>query len=394
MGRSLDALDAALLRLGSPQNRRPAVLIGGTNGKGSTSAMVESVLRACGLRTGLFHSPAAEAHEHVWLDGQAVEPEPFIEHFLAADRAGDLTWFEALTAAAFSTFARAEVDMAVVEVGLGGRHDCTNTIAQPEVSAVVSVALDHEDVLGPDLESIAREKAGIFRPRRPAVIGSVPEPAGSVLEAEALRVQADFRPVEPPSAGKALQDLGAHLPLPGAHQAHNAAVALAVVSALQERRFVHGSVDQLRRGLESCRWPGRLERLEHSARPIILDGAHNPAAVDALVAHWQDSGYEPVDVLFGVFRDKDAAAMLRRLSPVVRRLIPTWTEHPRALSGPEIASYRQRFDPSGDRSETGAPLDEALAVLLKQNQDKPLLIVGSLDLVGRARTLLTCTLLT
>lgn len=393
MGLSTEPLKAALSRLGSPQNRVPSVLIGGTNGKGSTAVMVESVARAAGLRTGLFHSPAPADHEHVHLDGRPVDRSLFIEHFLAADGAGDLSWFEAVTGSAFGIFAAQQVDLAIVEVGLGGRRDCTNTIDLPQVSAVVSVDRDHQDVLGSDLLSIAREKAGIFRPRRPAVIGPVAPDVESVLREEAERVGADLIASFPAAATDNTArlrfretELDIELPLAGAHQIRNATVALSILEALEAGGLLHLSESDLRRGLSCCRWPGRLEWIQCS-RPVLLDGAHNPAAVRTVVSYLQQGGHTPVDVLFGVFADKDVDSMLHELGPVVRRFVATATEHPRAMSPTQVAERRQRI--GGNDADAIGPWNEALNDLLKQDADRPLLVVGSLDLVARVRQALS-----
>ena len=385
MGLSVEPLRSALTRLGSPQDQAPSVLIGGTNGKGSTAAMVESVARASGLRTGLFHSPAREAHEHVHLDGTPVEARLFAEHFLAADGAGDLSWFEAVTAAAFGIFAASDIDLAIVEVGLGGRRDCTNTIAMPEASAVVSVDLDHQDVLGGDLVTIAREKAGIFRRGRPAIVGVVAPEVARALREEAENIGADLRPAGRADRRWSSGALGLELSLEGEHQRHNAEVALAILEALDERSVLRPKENELRRGFASCRWPGRLEWIRER-RPVLLDGAHNPAAIRVLVDYWRRRNDGPIDVLFGVFADKDVESMLQLLAPAVRRFFPTATDHPRAMPTSSLSDFWQRT--TGTVAETPRPWDEALNMLSARDTDRPLLVTGSLDLVARVRGVL------
>ena len=400
MGTGLAAVREALAACGRPQDAVPAVLIGGTNGKGSTAAMLESIVRRAGYRTGLFHSPAlGDTHEHVWVDGRTIDEAAFARRFLRADAAGPLSWFEAVTAAAFLTFAEEGVDLAIVEVGMGGARDCTNVIAEPRISAIATVDLDHAEHLGSTLEAVAREKSGIFRPGRPACLGWTAPEAEQTIRREAGRIGArlercadrDFEVLESlrdavtfrfaarPGRAETLT-----VPMAGAHQARNAALAVLLARKLADEGFPALDDDAVDQGLRRCRWPGRLEQIEGFARPVLLDVAHNPAAARVL-ADYLAALEAPVDLVFGAFRDKDAESMLRLLRPTTERVWLTATEHPRARPAAELAELWRSLDP-GAPCRIGSPsevLDAALGA-----SSSPLCVTGSADLVGRVRQLL------
>jgi dihydrofolate synthase/folylpolyglutamate synthase len=277
------------------------------------------------------------------------------------------TYFEALTVAAFEMFRRARVTVAVVEVGIGGRLDATNVL-EPEVSVVTNVAADHLDVLGPTLEDVAREKAGIFRKGQPALLGASGTAEGprAALHAEARRIGA--RLVEIPPAADAV------FPLPGAHQRQNLGLALAAALAV-------APLDEaaVARGLAAVRWPGRLQTLSRPGfRTLLLDGAHNPHGAGALAAHLDASDLSGrVDLLFGGMADKDLAAVFAPLVARARRIVLVAPVSPRAET-PETLRVRV----GRPELETAPSVAEGLHRLEEAGGDGPILVAGSLYLIG------------
>jgi dihydrofolate synthase/folylpolyglutamate synthase len=320
------ALDRAL---GGPVGRVPAILIGGTNGKGSTAAFVEALLRGRGFRTGLFTSPhLVSFRERIRIDGEDIAPAAVVSLadrvFAASERVGgEVPFFEIVWGMAALAFAEASVDFAIWEVGLGGRLDATNA-CEPLVSAVVSLGLDHTAVLGPDLPSIAREKAPIFRPGRPALT------AASGESLEVLRA-ASAEGVELRVLGRDFAAFDGALPLPGVHQGRNAGLALEIVRSLGIRP------DPTQ--LAQVRWPGRGE---HIAPGLVLDCAHNPDGAAALAA-WLASGdragpAQPTDLIVGMMGDKDVDAVVATLRPHARTVTCVTPGHPRALPAEALAA--------------------------------------------------------
>jgi len=383
----LQATQALLAALGNPERSFRAILIAGTNGKGSTAAAVSAILRAAGIPAGLYTSPhLVRVTERVRL-GDADVPEGSLDDVLslvaAVARSGARgpTYFEAMTVAAFELFRRARVSVGVVEVGIGGRLDATNVL-DPDVSVVTNVGADHMEILGPTLADVAREKAGVFRRGRPALVGasgSSPE-AMAVLRSEAARTGARLVEVPP-------RDVGADVfALSGAHQRANAALAVAAARAM-------APLDEatVARGLSATRWPGRLERLRRDgAREWILDGAHNPDGARALAA-WLDaeklSGR--VDLLFGGMADKDLEGVFAPLASRVRRIVLAAPASPRAAAP---AALKARLSAAGAVPDapltTAATVAEAVTRLDAEGPAAPpVLATGSLYLVGEVLAL-------
>jgi len=305
----LDRTRALLKRLGNPEKELRGALIGGTNGKGSTQQLVASVLREAGYRVGQTPKPHLVSYrERIVVDGQLISPADFAdllsEVLLAADkvetRHGPPTEFEVLTAAAFTWFKRAEVDVAVVEVGLGGRLDATN-VWQGGVSAITNVALDHMEYLGDTVEKIALEKAQIIKSGDARAVTGAVDPALAVIRARAAQAGVPLTVVEPlevigisregltvaprPDQG----DRPLRVGLLGRHQALNAAVAMAILDGLDAGGVATATDEQRRAGLGNARWPGRMELVSVPGRPqILLDGAHNPDGMTALAASLKD----------------------------------------------------------------------------------------------------------
>ena len=364
---------ALLTSLGNPQSSFSSILIGGTNGKGSTAATISAILTAAGVPCGLYTSPhLISVTERIRVNERDVSPKALdgvlaLVSRVAAPGLRGPTYFEALTAAAFELFRRARVQTAIVEVGIGGRLDATNVLS-PDVSIVTNVASDHLDILGPALEDVAREKAGIFRKGQPALLGVMGTAEGprATLRAEARRIGA--RLVEIPPAEDAA------LSLPGAHQRQNLALALAAARAL-------APLDEaaVSRGLASVRWPGRLQRLEREgARPLLLDGAHNPPGAAALAEHLDVTGLSGrVDLLFGGLADKDLLGVFDPLAARARRIVLVAPESPRAEKPEALRARLGRRD-----LETADSVAEGLSRLEEADADGPVLVTGSLYLVG------------
>ena len=400
----LDRIQAALSALGHPEARLPALHVAGTNGKGSTCAFSERVLRAAGHRVGLYTSPHLErVNERIKLSGEDISDEVFGRRILEVlERAPylavepyPLTYFELGTLVALWHFAQERVDVAVLETGLGGRLDATNASA-PWVTAVTSISFDHMEYLGTTLGAIAGEKAGIFKPGVPAVVARQPEEAARALADKAKAVGAplyvegrDFELLATGpdrlsyrGLGRSLE--GLRLGLRGAHQLQNAAVALACLELLDQKglRVPDAAIHE---GLAATRWPGRLE--EVAQRPLVLlDGAHNPDGVEALVAAL-DALYpgRGVHLVFGVLADKEHGPMMRRLFPRCASLHLTPVPSPRSLSPEAYAPLARSL--CGEVHLHPSLEDAFGAARANASGDELVLCAGSLYLVGSARSL-------
>jgi dihydrofolate synthase/folylpolyglutamate synthase len=318
----LERLAPVLAALGAPERRLPVVHIAGTNGKGSVAAMLESVWRRAGYRTGLYTSPHLLSFcERIRLDGRSIDESAALAAVsrvreAMAETGTELTFFEIATLAAFVAMDEAAVEVAVLEAGLGGRLDATNVAACKLAAVVTSVARDHTAYLGETPEEIAREKAGIAAAGRPFLAGGVSAEVAAVLEAEGERRGA--LPLQ--RLGRDFDDCGLPpLALAGSHQRGNAALARATVRSLAAVLPVGDA--QLEAGLAAARWPGRFERF--AGRPgVILDGAHNPEAVATLVRTLGETEVaRPVVAVFAVMADKEWRPMLDRLLPETAAIV-------------------------------------------------------------------------
>ncbi len=394
---------AMLARLGGPQDHYHTLHVGGTNGKGSTAAMVAAVLRAAGWRVGLYTSPhLVDFRERICVSGVPIAEDAVAEltgRLRNVQSSLRPTFFEFTTAMALQHFSDMAVDVAVVEVGMGGRFDATNVIV-PLVSAITNVALDHQQYLGQTVGAIACEKAGIIKPYVPVVTGRLCPEAAEVAErvaaeraapvyrlnsAFAVKSQAtdDFRYDGIRASYRSLS-----CPLLGVHQLDNAACALAVVE-LAAMRGLSVTEDAVRSGLATVSWEGRLEFVErHPA--VLLDGAHNPAAarvVEAFVSSYRACHPDcRVILVLGMMRDKDRQGFLRILLPVANELVLTQAQVPRAASVEELSASLE----AGEVPVHLAPLPaEALALARRLASSQDLICVtGSLLLVGEVKALL------
>jgi dihydrofolate synthase/folylpolyglutamate synthase len=386
LGRTRALLDLA----GAPDRRLRIALVAGTKGKGSTCAMLASILGAAGVRCGLYTKPHLQSYrERIRIDGRAITPCAFgsgverMQRYVAAlpTDAGEPTTFEVTTALAVEEFARQGCEMAVVEVGLGGRLDATNAL-EPLVSVIASISYDHTAILGRTLGAIASEKAGILRRGRPGLLAQQRPAAMRTLRRVCREVGADCQVVAP---------LRRELPLVGAHQRQNAALAVAAARAMTT--VGDAAVD---RGLDRLvRWPGRFETIDGDP-PIILDGAHNGASAEALaetlLAH---ADGRPITLVIGINRDKDARAVLRPLLRIARSVWATQTaSNPRALAATELGRLCRQFgvEPQVE-PDLAAALRAAAAGATGPGHGVGggggvVCVTGSLMLVGQARATL------
>jgi dihydrofolate synthase / folylpolyglutamate synthase len=409
----LERVEHLMEETGHPERGLRGALVGGTNGKGSVVAMTQSVLTAAGMRVGTMPKPHLVSYrERIAIDGQPLDGASFaaaVERVLPAiDRVaatvGPPTEFEALTAAAIAELARRRVDLAVVEVGLGGRLDATNVL-DLGVAAITNVQHDHEAILGPTLAAIGGEKAPIIKAGNVAVTGASGRglrPIGDRCAAVGVPLlragprqpyRATLRDtgwmgivVDARTPGRRLDGLS--IGLLGGHQAQNVAVTLGVLDALAERWDIAVDEATLRRGLEMARWPGRLELLDGSAlglRRVLLDGAHNPAGAAALAQSLRDLDVRRPTIVFGAMRTKRVGPVLRALAPLDPRFVFTRVADSGAQD-PETLSRAWR-GVSGKASSTAPDPARALA----SAEGDPIVVAGSLYLVGAVRGMLTGT---
>lgn len=424
---SLTRIAALMDLLGSPQRGYPSIHIAGTNGKTSVARMVDALLTALHRRAGRTTSPHLQsAIERIAIDGKPISPaqyvdtyreiEPFVQMIDEQSQSAGgpaMSKFEVLTAMAFAAFADAPVEVAVVEVGLGGRWDATNVVNAP-VAVLTPISIDHVEYLGHDIAGIAGEKAGIITgPDTVAVIGrQLPEAMEVLLEqsvradAQVAREDSEFavlaRQVAVGGQVLQLQGLGGvysdvYLPLHGEHQAHNAAVALAAVEAFfgagKDRQL---DVDAVRAGFAAVTSPGRLERMR-SAPTVFIDAAHNPAGAAALAhALNEEFDFRFLVGVISVLADKDVDGILAALEPALDRIVVTHNGSPRALDVETLAlAAQQQFGP--DRVVTAENLRDAIdtaTALVDEagSEDEAfsgtgIVITGSVVTAGAARTL-------
>jgi dihydrofolate synthase/folylpolyglutamate synthase len=402
----LSRVERLLAAVGNPHTRFPAVHIAGTKGKGSTAAMVESCLRAAGYRTGLYTSPHLHTfRERIQVNGQNIAREEVVELVQEVqpliECTPGVTYFEAVTTIGFLYFARSEVDVAVVEVGLGGRLDATN-ILTPEVSVITSLSLEHTYLLGDTLAEIAYEKAGIIKPGIPTVSAPQRDEAMKVLReisqergSRLTEVGRDweYRPGPADLDGqlftvRRLSDRSSELdgeywiPLLGRHQLENGISAIAALDILRQRSF-RIPVESVREGLRSVYWPGRLEIL--SREPLVVgDGAHNPYSTEVLreaLEEWfPDQRWVTI---FGASADKDIAGMLSVLLPISDYIIVTRSDHPRAAAPVQLADVVASV---GGGAEVSVNVRKSLRRgLAMTDPGSGLLVTGSTHLVADAR---------
>lgn len=398
----LERTQALLAALDHPERALKFIHIAGTNGKGSTAAMLAAVLRQAGYRTGLFTSPYLQRfHERMQVDGQ---PIPDMELGAVTEKVAPLaeamvdrpTEFEMMTAVALQWFADRKCDIVVLETGLGGRLDATNVIERPEVCVITAIGLDHTAVLGDTLPLIAAEKAGILKPRVPVVLYEAPEEVAAVvrnacMEKNCPLAVADFSSIQVHRDELTGQVFdygpwkGLRLSLLGGHQRKNAAVVLETVAQLRNQGWC--LPDQVvYEGLAAARWQGRFEILRRS--PIFLaDGGHNPQCAEALaanLAHYFPG--KPIRFLLGVLADKDWHTVMDTVAPFAGSFLTVTPNNPRALPAGELGAYLEKFGrPVTVCSSVKAGVE---AVLADAGPDDVICSFGSLFLIGEVRTLM------
>ena len=373
----LDRVRLALERLGWPERRFRAVQIAGTNGKGSTAAFLESILRAAGLQTGLFTSPhLCRFSERIRVDGREVDGERLGQLYRAVAATGvPLTYFEISAVLAFLAFAEAGVDVAVLETGLGGRLDAT-TASHPLACAITGIALDHQDLLGNTIREIAHEKACIARPGVPLFLGPLAAEALAEVECVARETGAPLRRL-----GVDFAEVDFPLALAGAHQASNAALAVALANDVASSVGRVLPSDVVRRGLGDTRWPGRLERV---AADVLLDCAHNAEGAAALAAALPAASRRALVV--SIVQGKDAATMLAALGPHFDLVVATRSPSERSLAPEALAALVPRAGTRMAEVVTDPGLALARAREFVAGAPGGLVVVaGSIFLVGAVR---------
>ena len=390
--------------LGHPQKTFKSILVAGTNGKGSVTAMVDCALGKSGLRVGRYTSPhLVHLEERFAIDGAPVRTEvlsrmiedvrTLIDKLVAT---GSLeappTFFEVTTAIAFELFKRAGVQMAVLEVGLGGRLDSTN-IAQPIAAAITSIDFDHEQYLGNTLAAIAAEKAGVIRRGIPVVVGPVPTEARDVLVsmcdlagAEFIEADANVRLKSKIEDGRTIlhlrtptRDYGwVPLGLRGDHQVPNTLVAVRLLEELG--RIVNVPAESIVAGIRDVKWAGRLQMVEvPDGRRVLLDAAHNPAGAWVLASYLKREFPEPLPIVFGAMRDKDVALMLKNLLPAASAMVMTEASTPRAHGAAELAQIARKIAP---KAKIDVEPDPKSALERAWRRCPVACVAGSIFLVG------------
>lgn len=429
---ALDRIRSILRRLGDPQHGRTTIHIAGSKGKGSTAAIIESILRAAGFRTGLFTSPHLhEFSERIRILGAPLPDEEFtrlceqMRHVIEAEQADDpghVSTFEILTALSFHTFHTHDVDVQIVEVGLGGRLDSTNVFSHTDAALITALSHEHTDILGDQITQIAAEKAGIISaacrtavlaPQRYDEAAAVVRNAADDVPVPLIDVGADYasepagvepwgqwfrlerrnpRPGEPPTSMHLL-------PLLGRHQIDNALTAIAAIDALAAAGTIAVPSEALHRGLATVRWPGRLESFtlpetfaanDPGGPPnVVIDGAHNAESVQrALDACREYFSYEQLHVIFGVLGDKALQDMASLIRTRTSRVYATTSDHPRARAPQQVAEAFADSDWSGGVTIHADPQSALSAAGQEAHAGDLILVLGSLSVAADARRLL------
>ncbi len=402
----LEQIRALLAALGHPERAYPSIVIAGTNGKGSVTAMVERALRATGRRTGRYTSPhLTHLEERFAINGEAVAPE-VVDALATRVRQASAalpsppSFFEATTALGLEAFRDAHIDIAVLEVGLGGRLDATNAVPAMAV-AITAIDFDHQAYLGHTLEAIAAEKAGVIKPDGLVVLGENPDVARDVVTRTATLQQARLVYVPEGLLVEARMADGqliatfrtrhtiyrdVRLGLRGRHQLANAAVAIRLLEELDKQTRISVSTDAIRTGLEDVAWPGRLEWRSWQGHDVLIDGAHNPAGARALAAYVSEVFPQRLPLVLGAMQDKAAAEMIAALVPIASSFTCTAAQSPRAFRPPDLAALVRAAAPDVDVQTAATPLE---ALTSAAQMGNPVVVAGSLYLAGEIRAALS-----
>jgi dihydrofolate synthase/folylpolyglutamate synthase len=398
----LEQIRALLAELRHPERTYPSLVVAGTNGKGSVTAMVERSLRAAGYRTGRYTSPhLVHLEERFAINGEpigAAHLDAVAEKVMNAAAAlpSPPSFFEATTAIALETFRRDAVDVAVLEVGLGGRLDATNVVESRAV-AITAIDFDHQSYLGHTIEEIAREKAGVIKRGGLTVLGENPSPVCRIVIEMAKALNADLVYAADGASSETRMTDGRivatvrtpraeyhelTLALRGRHQVANAVTAIRLLEELDSRKFFVIPPEAIRAGVEQAVWPARLELMEHGGRQVLIDGAHNPAGARALASYILEVYEHPLPMVIGVMRDKEIDDIVTALAPAASHFICTAATSPRAASPDEIADVVRRLAP-GTPASTAASGRAALRASAELGS--PVVVAGSLYLAGEIR---------
>ena len=401
---ALDTMRCLCAALEHPERSFRSLIVAGTNGKGSVSAMTEAVLRHAGHRTGRYTSPhLVRIEERVAIGGQPIPADEFlsavrhvqqaIDRLLTSGRlAAQPTFFEVTTAAAFVAFQHAELDIAVLEVGLGGQFDATNVV-MPMAVAITTIDVDHQELLGNTVALIAREKAGVIKPGAAVILGDRCPEVQEIVRATCLEREAPF--VDAFEGTTSVVEVDEHgtsvslttperqygrlsLALTGRHQATNAVTAVRLLEEL-DRRGIRVPPRSVAEGLRDVVWPGRLQWLTLPGGRALMDGAHNPAAARAVATYLSETRQRPLPFVLAVMRDKDSVAMVDALAPHARAIVCTEVAHARALPATELAERVRDRHPDLPVETEPEPL---AALALAFRRDSRICITGSIYLVG------------
>lgn len=409
---NLSRMQRLLAVLGNPHRKYKTAHVAGTKGKGSTVTMLAAMVQNCGMKVGLYTSPhVLDIRERIAINGDQISEAEFArltKKVVAASKkpkVGDCTFFELVTAVAFLHFAKSEVDLAVIETGLGGRLDATNVI-KPEVVGLTSISLDHPDLLGHTVEAIAREKAGIFKPGVTVICSPQRESVTKILQEMAAKLECPFQMTGRENGFsyrfESSRDAGPHsriclttptshfehvrAPLMGDHQAINCALALGMLDVLKTRGL---AIDERKavEGLSRVTLPGRMEIVRDMPR-IMVDGAHNASSVEALMrAIGQNVPYDSMVIIFGCQKDKDIRGMLRYVRLGADKVIFTTSGSPRTADPHELAATFNEM--SSKMCQVAEDLMDAISIADRAvARDDLICITGSFYLVGRAKRLM------
>lgn len=389
-----------LRRMGNPEKSLKYIHVAGTNGKGSTAAMLASILRKAGYRTGLYTSPyILRFHERMQVNGQEISDKDLAEiteyvRPFAEAMADKPTEFELVSCIGFEFFKRQACDIVVLEVGMGGELDSTNVIDVPEVAVITNIGLDHMEVLGETIEEIASAKAGVIKKGGRAVMYRSQPSVEAVFEAHCKKVGASLKKANFDGITSLYHDLDGQrfscgkwtdlsLPLLGGHQLCNAATVLATVEVLQERGW-QISESAVREGMASVSWPGRFELLRREPL-FIVDGGHNPQCIEALEENIRNYlGGRSLTILTGVLADKDYPCMYESIAPYATQFVTVTPPNPRALSSEDLRQYLLQF---GKPVTAANSVAEGVRLAMElAGKDGVVLAYGSLYMVGDIRT--------
>jgi dihydrofolate synthase/folylpolyglutamate synthase len=398
----LDQIRALLERLDHPDRAYPAVIVAGTNGKGSVTAMIERGLRAAGYRTGRYTSPhLVDLEERFAINGTAIASRTLDEStarvlVAAADLSAPPSFFEATTAIALDIFRRERIDVAVLEVGLGGRLDATNVV-EATAAVITPIDFDHEQYLGQTLEAIAREKAGVIKSGALVVLAANPGAVENVVSEVCRGIGASLvRAVDGVLTDIEMVDGHAHLTLTtpvraygrlrvalaGRHQAVNATTAIRFLESLAATRGFQIGREDIAAGVEQTIWPARLETIRVSSIDVLLDGAHNPAGARALAGHVLETFGRGVPMVVGAMRDKALAGLVSALAPAASHFVFTAASTSRAAPASELAAVARRVAPGVPSIVEAQPVR---AVRMAAEHGTPVVVAGSLYLAGEVR---------